>query len=141
MGLPSAATATLRDKNDGSDSRIDTDYRSYCQGMERAGDSRNIQGSKLGVVPLVKPPYAELVAMNLNKGESAWRVPFGEGSSALRRSPLLKGITLPDRLGTPGNPGVLVTKGGVIFGGTSDFHFYAFDKHPAESSGERERRS
>lgn len=115
-------------KNDGSDSRIDTEYRSYCQGTERAGESRNIVGSKLGLIPLVKPPYAELVAINLHKGEIAWRIPFGEGSPALRRSPLLKGVTLPERLGTPGNPGVLVTKGGVILGGTSDSHLYAFDK-------------
>ena len=115
-------------KNDGSDSRIDTDYRFYCEGMESTGDSRNIQGSKLGAIPLVKPPYAELVAINLPRGEIAWRVPMGEGSPALRRSPLLKGVTLPERLGTPGNPGVLVTKGGVILGGTSDSHLYAYDK-------------
>ena len=41
-----------------------------------------------------------LTAIDLNKGEIAWQVPLGEGSPALRNHPLLKGVTLPDRLGS-----------------------------------------
>ena len=58
----------------------------------------------------------------------AWRVPFGEGSEALRSHPLLKGITLPARLGTPGNAGSMVTKGGLVFVGSGEPYLYAFDK-------------
>lgn len=109
-------------KNDGSDARIDNEYRNYCEGTAAAPES------PLGAIPLTKPPYAELVAIDLNRGEIAWRVPFGEGSEALRTHPLLKGLTLPARLGTPGNAGPLVTKGGLVFVGSGEPYLYAFDK-------------
>jgi len=108
-------------KNDGSESRIDVDYRNYCTGAQTPE-------SPLPAEILTKPPYAELVAINLNKGEIAWRVPFGEGSETLRNHPLLKGLTLPARLGTPGNAGSLVTKGGLVFVGSGERYLYAFDK-------------
>ena len=109
-------------KNDGSDSRIDADYRNYCTGVLAAPEG------PLGAIPVTKPPYAELVAINLNKGEIAWRAPFGEGSEALRGHPLLKGRTLPARLGTPGNAGSIVTKGGLVLVGSGEPYLYAFDK-------------
>jgi quinoprotein glucose dehydrogenase len=40
----------------------------------------------------------------------------------------LKGVTLPARLGTPGNAGSIVTKGGLVFAGSGDPYLYAFDK-------------
>jgi hypothetical protein len=46
----------------------------------RAPDSVNYSGAALGGIPLTKPPYASLVGRDLNKGEIAWKVPFGEGS-------------------------------------------------------------
>ena len=109
-------------KNDGSDSRLDNAYRNYCEGTAAAPES------PLGAIPLTKPPYAELVAISLNRGEIAWRVPFGEGSEALRTHPLLKGLTLPARLGTPGNAGPMVTRGGLVFVGSGEPYLYAFDK-------------
>jgi quinoprotein glucose dehydrogenase len=109
-------------KNDGKDSRIDAEYRNYCTGIAETPES------PLGAIPVTKPPYAELVAINLNRGEIAWRVPFGEGSEALRGHPLLKGRTLPARLGTPGNAGSIVTKGGLVFVGSGEPYLYAFDK-------------
>ena len=111
-------------KNDGSDKRIDVEIRYYCEGVVETPDIQ----AKLGGVPIIKPPYGEIVAINLNRGDIAWRVPFGEGGAALRRSPLLKGVTLPERLGSGGSHGLLVTKGGLVFGGNSDSHLYAFDK-------------
>ncbi len=109
-------------KNDGSDPRIDGEYHNYCTGIV------DTPTSPLGPIPITKPPYAELVAIDLNKGEIAWRVPFGEGNPAIRTHSLLKGITLPARLGTPGNAGSIVTKGGLVFVGSGDPYLYAFDK-------------
>lgn len=79
-------------------------------------------------LPVTKPPYAHLTAIDLNKGDLAWRVPFGKGSDAIRKHPALAGITLPARLGTPGAPGAIVTKGGLVFIGGGDAALYAFDK-------------
>jgi len=77
-------------------------------------------------LPLLKPPYGHLVAIDLNKGSIAWRVPFGD-SPQLRTHPALKGVSLPESLGTPGAPGVLVTRGGLVFAGGTDLAFHAFD--------------
>ena len=55
-------------------------------------------------------------------------MPFGEGTVELRGHPLLKGVTLPARLGTPGNAGAIVTKGGLVFVGSGEPYLYAFDK-------------
>jgi quinoprotein glucose dehydrogenase len=80
-------------------------------------------------LPLNSPPYAVLTALDLNKGEMAWRVPLGEGSQALRANPLLRGVSLPDRLGSPNSKGgVLVTKGDLLFVGGGDTYLYAFNK-------------
>jgi quinoprotein glucose dehydrogenase len=94
----------------------------------RAPDTVNYSGPALSGIPLTKPPYAYLVAIDLNKGEIAWKVPFGEGSQALRQHPLLKGVTLPERLGTAGSQGPIVTRGGVVLIGGGEPYVYAFDK-------------
>jgi len=78
-------------------------------------------------LPLFKPPYGELVAIDLARGEIAWRVPAGDMES-VREHPLLKDVTLPARLGSPGAPGSIVTAGGLVFVGGGDSAFRAFDK-------------
>ena len=78
-------------------------------------------------VPILKPPYAHLVAIDLNRGDIAWKVPFGDAPE-LRAAPALKGAPLPDRLGAVGPPGAIVTRGGLIFVGGNDVALSAFDK-------------
>jgi quinoprotein glucose dehydrogenase len=70
-------------------------------------------------LPLVRPPYGEVVAINLNTGDIAWHVPFGDMPS-LRSHPALKDVALPPSLGSAGAPGVITTKSGLVIGGTSD---------------------
>ena len=91
-------------------------------------EDTNTQATFADGIPFNKPPYAYLVAIDLNRGELAWRVPFGIGSEALRTHPALEGVALPDRLGTPGPPGSILSKGGLIFVGGGDETFWAFDK-------------
>jgi quinoprotein glucose dehydrogenase len=78
-------------------------------------------------LPLLKPPYGHVVAIDLNRGEIKWRVPFGDTPS-LRKHPALKGVTLPARLGAPGAPGLIATKGGLLFVGGGDAALHALDK-------------
>jgi quinoprotein glucose dehydrogenase len=75
-------------------------------------------------LPLLKPPYGHLVAIDLNRGAIAWRVPFGDTPS-LRSHPALEGVTLPPVLGVAGNPGVLATAGGLVFAGGGDLALHA----------------
>ena len=83
--------------------------------------------SSVAGVPILKPPYAHLVAIDLNRGDIAWKVPFGDAPE-LRAVPALKDAPLPDRLGAVGPPGAIVTRGGLIFAGGNDVALSAFDK-------------
>jgi quinoprotein glucose dehydrogenase len=77
-------------------------------------------------LPLLKPPYGRLVAIDLNHGTIAWRVPFGDTPS-IRRHPALQGVALPEQLGVAGAPGVLATKAGLLFAGGGDLALHAVD--------------
>ena len=99
----------------------DPDYVAYDT---RSGTRPTFEGS----LPLNGPPYAYLVAVDMNMGEIAWRVPFGRGSDRIRNHPALANIELPERLGTPGAPGAIVTGGGLVFAGGGEDTLYAFNK-------------
>ena len=71
-------------------------------------------------IPLTKPPYAQLVAVDLNKGEIAWKRAVRHRQRGDPRSSAAQGRSLPERLGTAGQPGVLVTRGGLVFVGGGD---------------------
>ena len=122
--------------NDGKNPEVDVAYSNNCPYgatlvmFRGAGAAKAAERppSPLGPIPLIKPPYAQLVAIDLNAGEIAWQVPFGEGDPAIRNHPLLRGVKLPERLGTQGVSGALVTKGGLVFIGGGAPYLYAFDK-------------
>ena len=79
-------------------------------GGEEGGAQVTVQG-----LPLVKPPYGRITAIDLNKGDLVWQVAHGETPDNIRNHPALKDITIP-RTGRPGNIGVLVTKTLLIAG-------------------------
>jgi quinoprotein glucose dehydrogenase len=60
-------------------------------------------------LPLLKPPYARISAIDLNKGEILWYIAHGETADNVRNHPALKGLSIP-RTGRPGLIGPLVTK-------------------------------
>jgi quinoprotein glucose dehydrogenase len=68
-------------------------------------------------LPLVKPPYGILSAINLDRGEIVWQVPHGDTPDAIRNHPALKGINI-GKTGQPGTQGVglMVTKTLVVMG-------------------------
>ena len=66
-------------------------------------------------LPLLKPPYGTIVAINLNRGDIGWTVPNGEGP---RHHPLLRHLNLPP-LGQAGRAAPLLTKT-LLFVGEGD---------------------
>jgi quinoprotein glucose dehydrogenase len=66
-------------------------------------------------LPLVKPPYGVLSAINLDKGELMWMVPHGDTPDPIKNHPALKGLNIP-KTGQQGPVGQLVTKTLVVLG-------------------------
>jgi quinoprotein glucose dehydrogenase len=73
---------------------------------------------KVGPSP-VAPPWSTITAYDLNKGTIKWQVPLGEVPELAA-----KGI---HNTGSGEPKGAVVTAGGLIFSGTPDFTFRAFD--------------
>ncbi len=71
-------------------------------------------------LPLVKPPYGRVTALDLKDGSMAWQIAHGETPDAIRNHPLLKGLNIP-RTGVAANIGPLVTKTLVIIGDGGTF--------------------
>src|SRR5438552_3276942 len=67
-------------------------------------------------LPLVKPPYGTITAINLDKGEFVWQIAHGETPDVVRNSAILKGMNIPRTGQTTYNIGTLVTKTLVIAG-------------------------
>ncbi|MBV8847360.1 MAG: pyrroloquinoline quinone-dependent dehydrogenase [Bryobacterales bacterium] len=82
---------------------------------EASGASLTVQG-----LPLVKPPYGRITAIDLNKGEIAWQIAHGETPDIIRNHPALKGLNIP-RTGRSGIIGTLLTKTLVIAGEAGTF--------------------
>lgn len=76
----------------------------------QAGAALTVQG-----LPLVKPPYGRITAIDLNKGEIVWQIAHGETPDNVRNHVALKGLTIP-RTGRTGRIGTLVTRTLVIAG-------------------------
>ena len=94
-------------------------------------------------LPIVRPPYGRISAINLDTGEIVWQVAHGETPDEIRNSPALKGLTIP-RTGRPGVIGVLTTKTLVIAGeggvftdaaGRHGARLRAYDKATGKDAG------
>ena len=74
------------------------------------GGGLNVRG-----LPLVKPPYATISAVDMNTGNLLWKIPHGDTPDNIKNNPALKGVTIP-RTGRQGRIGVLTTKTLLIAG-------------------------
>ena len=71
--------------------------------------------------PCQRPPWGTLNAVDVNKGEIAWKVPLGSVDE------------LQTKTGTPNLGGSIATAGGLVFiGATRDSRFRAFDARTGE---------
>jgi quinoprotein glucose dehydrogenase len=76
------------------------------------GGGLTVQG-----LPISKPPYGILSAINLDRGELLWQVPHGDTPDNIRNHPALKGLNIP-KTGQAGTSavGLMVTKTLVVMG-------------------------
>jgi quinoprotein glucose dehydrogenase len=66
-------------------------------------------------MPLLRPPYGRITAINLDKGEIVWQIAHGETPDIIKNNPALAGVKIP-RTGSQGLVGTLATKTLVIAG-------------------------
>ena len=72
------------------------------------GDVRYLPGPR--GLPLLKPPFGSLVAVDMNSGEHRWRIPVGHTSD----NPTIRELGIRERLGRPQRSWALVTKSILI---------------------------
>ncbi len=86
------------------------------------------QGGGLTVqgMPILKPPYGVISAINLDRGDIQWQVPYGETPDNVRNNPALKGLNIGNT-GQLGSVGVLVTKTLIVLG---DSQLTTSPQHP-----------
>jgi quinoprotein glucose dehydrogenase len=65
-------------------------------------------------LPLVKPPWGRITAIDLNKGEIAWTIANGDAPDFVKNHPAMKGRDLSN-LGHPSRAMLMVTKT-LLFG-------------------------
>jgi quinoprotein glucose dehydrogenase len=76
----------------------------------------NVQG-----LPLLKPPYGSIVAIDMNKGEILWKIANAETPDNVRNHPALKGVNIP-RTGRAANTiGILLTRTLLVVGEPGTF--------------------
>ena len=87
-------------------------------------------------LPIVKPPYGRITAIDLNTGETLWWIPNGDTPDRFVDHPLLQGVDLPNT-GQPSHATTLASRMLLMYGegrgGRPLFH--AVDKRTGERTG------
>jgi len=109
-----------------------------ADGAAAANSALTVQG-----LPLFKPPYGAITAIDLDKGEIVWQIAHGETPDNVRNNPALKGVSIP-RTGRAGNIGMITTSTLVIAGeagfvtnpqGQRGAYLRAYDKATGKDAG------
>jgi quinoprotein glucose dehydrogenase len=88
-------------------------------------------------LPIYKPPYSRITAIDMNTGEHLWSIPVGETPDRILQHPALKGLQIPNT-GTGRQAAQIVTPTMLIYGGeTSDGtpYLFAVDKKTGKQLG------
>jgi glucose dehydrogenase len=93
------------------------------------GDFAGPQG-----LPITKPPYSRITAIDMNTGEHLWMMPSGDTPPRIVNHPSLRGVDLPNT-GEISNPIVLVTASLLISAPGATPVLYAIDKQTGERRG------
>ena len=109
-GGPGFGSASDAPKVSADDAKLQAVLAAHPQTAAGPPPPRNVDG-----LPLVKPPYGLLTAINLDTGDTLWQVPHGDTPDEIRNNPALKGLNIP-KTGQQGNVGEVITKSLVVIG-------------------------
>ena len=107
---PGFGSASDAPKVSDDDRKLAAALAAHPQQSVGAPPPRNVQG-----LPLVKPPYGTLTAINMDQGAISWQVAHGDTPDEIKNNPALKGLNIP-KTGQAGNVGEVITKNLVILG-------------------------
>jgi len=95
------------------------------------GDFRGPQG-----LPILKPPYSQIVAIDMNTGEHIWAIPNGDTPDRIKNHPALQGVDIPNT-GVQSHPVTMVTATLLLTaeGGAGLPVLHAVDKATGERLG------
>jgi len=95
------------------------------------GDFRGPQG-----LPIFKPPYSSITAIDMNTGEHLWRIPNGDTPDRIKNHAALVGVDLPPT-GVQSHPVTMVTGTLLIHAEGINGHplLHAVDKRTGEKLG------
>ena len=97
-------------------------------GRGGGGGGRGALTQNLEGLPILKPPYGVMTAIDLNTGDTKWQVPHGDTPDTIRATFDRLGIKYPERTGqTSVHVGILITKTLVIAG---DSQMTTTPEHP-----------
>ena len=87
-------------------------------------------------LPILKPPYGRITAIDLKSGEHLWWIPNGDTPDWVETHPLLQGLDIPNT-GQPSHATVLVTRTLLMYGEgrAGEPRFHAVDKRTGERVG------
>ena len=92
-----------------------TEFQAAAREPQVSSRGRPPIGLLVQRLPLLKPPYGVIAAIDMNKGELLWKIPHGETPDNVRNHPLLQNLDIP-RTGQSGSVGTLVTSTLLIAG-------------------------
>jgi len=91
-------------------------------------------------IPIWKPPYSRITAIDMNTGEHAWMIPTGETPDRIKNSPALDGVDIGNT-GTGALVPMVVTANMLIYSDQASDGtpmLYAIDKASGDIVGEIE---
>ena len=113
----------------GPSPQSDMNFVNRAPGSE-AGEVKGPQG-----LPLTKPPWGRITAIDLNTGDHLWMIPNGETPDEVKNHPALQGLNIP-KTGKQIRGGLLVTKTLLFAGANRRLYgepiLQAFDKRTGE---------
>ena len=129
----SACSVNILVPGDEADLRYMTDSGTTTTGRTTARYANGVGGGRPRApsgLPLWKPPYSRITAIDLNTGEHLWMIPVGETPDRIKNNPALAGVDVGNT-GTGAMAPMVVTPTMLVYAGdVSDGtpHLFAIDK-------------